>query len=241
MPQKTSQLLGLSATELPAGIFTALGEGGPGRDPLGVLATLLTRRQTGAYGKNLVDIAKSPRQFVANDPYTAAQIANPAFGRKVYGKRYDELLNKFENPQNLIPVLKQHGGAVEFRGQALLGNRRPGDIMFDPKGNFYFNKKPEAQKALLNKLSLAAPADAPAVDQPPQVGVTTPPPGVLQTLSSALGFNPAAEEEDKRSLSQQLLDATKGQIIQQMFSTNEFPFSLNPLGLQLPTGFTGES
>jgi len=234
MPPRTSQLLGLSPTEVPAGIFTALGEGGPGRDPLGVLATLLTRRQTGAYGKNLVDIAKARNQFVANDPYTAAQIANPAFGRKVYGKRYDELLNKFENPQNLIPVLKQHGGAVEFRGQTLLGNRRPGDVMFDPKGNFYFNKKPEAQKAILNKLSLGLPADT----TQPQVGVASPPPGVLQTLSSALGFNPAAEEDDKLTLSQQFLNAAKNQVMQQMFSTNQFPFDLsNPLSI---SSFTGE-
>jgi len=161
MAPKTSQLLGLSSPELYAAAFTALGEAGPGQDPYGVFSTILSRKQTGKYGKNIVDIVKAPSQFVANDPYSASQVADPSFGRKVYGSRYDQMLQKFEDPSKLRPVLEKHGGALQFRGQSLLKNKRPEDVMFDPRGNFYFAKDPKAAKSLLEKLG-GAPGRPPA-------------------------------------------------------------------------------
>ena len=210
MAPKTSQLLGISPTEIAAGVFTSLGEGGPGRDPLAVFSTLLARKQTGKYGsKYLVDIAKAPGQFVANDSYTAAQIANPDFGRKVYGKRYDQTLQQFENPQNLIPILQQHGGALQFRGQSLLKNRQANDVMFDPKGNYYFDKNPEAQKTLLAKLSSGQ------FTQPP--GALPPVPGVGATLSGALGQDVTQAREEPQSIAQRLANQARTAVIQNMF------------------------
>jgi hypothetical protein len=82
-------------------------------------------KQTGKYGKNIVDIVKAPSQFVANNPYSASQVTDPSFGRKVYGSRYDQMLQKFEDPSQLRPVLEKHGGALQFRGQSLLKNKDP--------------------------------------------------------------------------------------------------------------------
>lgn len=166
MAPRTSQLLGLSPPELNAATFTALGEAGPGLDPFAVLATILTRKQTGKYGKDVVGIVKAPSQFVANDPYSTAQVTDPKFGRKIYGARYDQMLQKFEDPSQLIPILQKHGGALQFRGQSLLKNKRPEDVMFDPRGNYYFGKDPKAQQALLTRLQSGLTSTPPA---PPPV------------------------------------------------------------------------
>lgn len=174
MAPRTSQLLGLSNPELYAATFTALGEAGPGLDPFGVFSTILTRKQTGKYGKDIVGIVKAPSQFVANDPYSTAQVTDPKFGRKIYGSRYDQMLQKLEDPSQLIPILQKHGGALEFRGQSLLKNKRPEDVMFDPGGNYYFGKDPKAQQALLNRLQSGSGFAPPAPTLPPATATATP-------------------------------------------------------------------
>ena len=172
MAPRTSQLLGLSNPELYAATFTALGEAGPGLDPFGVFSTILSRKQTGKYGKDVVGIVKAPSQFVANDPYSAAQVTDPKFGRKIYGSRYDQLLQKFEDPTQLIPVLQKHGGALQFRGQSLLKNKRPEDAMFDPRGNYYFAKNPKAQQSLLQRLQSGSDASLPPAPALPSASST---------------------------------------------------------------------
>ena len=173
MAPRTSQLLGLSNPELYAATFTALGEAGPGLDPFGVFSTILTRKQTGKYGKDVVGIVKAPSQFVANDPYSTAQVTDPKFGRKIYGSRYDQMLQKLEDPSQLIPILQKHGGALQFRGQSLLKNKRPEDVMFDPRGNYYFGRDTKAQQTLLNRLQSGL-SSAPSAPPLPPATATTP-------------------------------------------------------------------
>ena len=132
-----SQLFGLSPSEHAAATFTSLGEAGPGRDLYGPYATLLNRKLQS--NSSLVNLASAPGQFVANAGRTAAQISDPSFGRKVYGSRYDQAYNSLNDPSQVAPVYNQLNGATSFRGQALLKNRKSGDVMLDPKGNFYFD------------------------------------------------------------------------------------------------------
>jgi hypothetical protein len=146
----TSQILGLTPHEKSAAIFTALGEAGPGRDPLGVLQTVLARKfKTGG---NVAQIVKAPNQFVANNPYKLEQITDPAYGQKVYGSRYKQVEQMLEDPMQMAQGFQVGQGATQFRGQALLQNKQKGDIMFDPKGNFYFQTNPGLAKTLSERL-----------------------------------------------------------------------------------------
>ena len=166
----TASLFGLTPQEHAAAVFTALGEAGPGKDLYGPYSTLLNRKLSGGYGKDIVRIATAPQQFVANAGMSPAQIADPNFGRKVYGKRYDEAYNALNDPNKLAPVFNQLKGATSFRGQALLKNKQKGDVMLDPKGNFYFDYKPEVyQKGskLLSSSDTGTPAPGPATQGMP--------------------------------------------------------------------------
>jgi hypothetical protein len=147
----TSQILGLTPQEKAAAIFTTSGEAGPGRDPLGVLQTILTRKFKS--GGNITDLVKAPQQFVANDPYSRAQVMDPAYGSKVHGARYKQIEQMFENPSQMVQAFQTGQGAEQFRGQSLLGNKQKGDVMFDPKGNFYFQTNPGLAKSLSERLS----------------------------------------------------------------------------------------
>ena len=138
----TSQLFGLTPQEQAAATFTSLGEAGPGRDIFGPYVTLLNRRLHGGYGKDIVQMATAPQQFVANARYNPSQVSDPAFGRKVYGSRYDQAYNQLNDPGQVSSVYNQLRGATQFRGQELLGKRKKDDVMLDPKGNFYFDYNP---------------------------------------------------------------------------------------------------
>ena len=145
-----SQLFGLSPAETNALYNTVAGEafqgGKEGKDIAAVTATLLSRRLGGKKwgGPNLVGIAKSPSQFVANDLYTAQQISQPNV-RGFSPEAFQRLINIAEDPSRVGAAFQKSQGSQSFRGQALLGNRKPGnvreggDIMFHPQGNFYFN------------------------------------------------------------------------------------------------------
>jgi len=155
----TSQILGLTPQEKAAAIFTTSGEAGPGRDPLGVLQTILTRKFKS--GGNIADLVKAPQQFVANDPYSRAQVMDPAYGSKVHGARYKQIEQMFENPSQMVQAFQTGQGAEQFRGQSLLGNKKKGDVMFDPKGNFYFQTNPGLAKSLSDRLLKGAGSPTP--------------------------------------------------------------------------------
>ena len=146
----TSEILGLTPQEKAAAVFTAAGEAGPGKDALGVLQTILTRKFKS--GGNVANLVKAPQQFVANDRYSLQQVTNPEYGQKVHGTRYRQIEQMLEDPAQMAQGFQAGQGATQFRGQALLGNKQKGDIMFDPKGNFYFQTNPGLAKTLSEKL-----------------------------------------------------------------------------------------
>jgi len=143
-----SQLFGLSPAETNAYYNTIAGEafqGGQGGDIAGVAQNLLARRLAGNWGgTNMVGIAKSPSQYIANDPYTAEQISQ----RNIRGfspEAFQRLINIAEDPSRVGAAFQKSQGSQSFRGQELLGNRKPGnvraggDMMYEPQGNFFFN------------------------------------------------------------------------------------------------------
>lgn len=147
---KTSEILGLTPQEVYAAAFTASGEAGPGQDLGGVLQTILARRASS--GQNIARLVKAPQQFVANDPYSLQQVTDPNYGRRIHGSRFTQAVSTLENPNLMSAFLQKGQGATQFRGQALLRNKRSDDIMFDPKGNFYFNKQPKVAQDLIMRL-----------------------------------------------------------------------------------------
>lgn len=150
----TSQIFGLTPQEKAAAVFTAAGEAGPGRDALGVLQTILTRKfKTGG---NIANLVKAPQQFVANDRYSLQQVTNPEYGQKVHGARYRQIEQLLEDPAQMAQGFQAGQGATQFRGQALLGAKKKGDIMLDPKGNFYFQTNPGLAKTLSERLLKSA-------------------------------------------------------------------------------------
>jgi hypothetical protein len=166
----TSQIFGLTPQEKAAAVFTAAGEAGPGKDALGVLQTILTRKFKS--GGNIANLVKAPQQFVANDQYSLQQVTNPEYGQKVHGSRYRQIEQMLEDPMQMAQGFQSGQGATQFRGQALLGNKQKGDIMFDPKGNFYFQTNPGLAKTLSDRLMKSAgtvgspQAQAPTQTQP---------------------------------------------------------------------------
>jgi hypothetical protein len=152
----TSQILGLTPQEVNAAAFTASGEAGGGNDLGGVLQTILARRAANPK-LNIVGLVTAPQQFVANDRYNPQQVSDPNFGRKVYGSRYNQAVNTLENPNLMSGFLQAGQGATSFRGQALLKNKRPDDIMFDKSGNFYFDRNPQIANSLIQRLGKPAP------------------------------------------------------------------------------------
>jgi hypothetical protein len=168
----TSQLLGLTPSQKAAAIFTAAGEAGPGKDPLGVLQTILIRKVK--TNGNIADLVKAPQQFVANDPYSLSQVTDPRYGQKVYGAKYKEIEQLFENPSLMADAFRRAKGAEQFRGQSLLKNKQPGDVMFDPKGNFYFQTNPKLANSLAEKLSRFGPqSEVPDQQAKPSVDVAS--------------------------------------------------------------------
>jgi hypothetical protein len=166
----TAELLGLTPQEVNAAAFTASGEGAPGKDIGGVLQTILARKALNPKS-NIVSLVTAPQQFVANAPYSTSQVTDPNYGSKIYGSKYNQALQTLQNPNLMSGYLQAGQGATSFRGQALLGNKHPDDIMFSPNGNFYFDKNPAVANQLIQKLGQPS-----ALSIPNAAGPTAPPP-----------------------------------------------------------------
>jgi hypothetical protein len=166
MPNTTT-LFGLTPQEHSAAVLTSLGEAGPGKDLYAVYSAILNRKLSGGYGKDVTRIVTAPQQFVVNAGLNQAQVADPNFGRKRYGKRYDEAYNALNDPNKLAPVFNQLKGATSFRGQSLLRNKQKNDVMVDPKGNFYFDYKPTVHQKGSKLLSSTG------VNEIPQIATAT--------------------------------------------------------------------
>ena len=168
----TSQILGLTPQEINAAAFTASGEAGGGNDLGGVLQTILARKAANP-NSSIVGLVTAPQQFVANARYSPQQVSDPTFGQKIYGSRYNQAVNTLQNPNLMSGFLQAGQGATSFRGQELLKNKHPDDIMFDKSGNFYFDKNPQIANSLIQKLGKPAPIGLASGTAPATTPATT--------------------------------------------------------------------
>jgi hypothetical protein len=83
-------------------------------------------------------VVSAPGQYEANFKYTPEQLSQENL-RGLSKRDYDRLVSIAENPNLVGGAFQKTGGATSFRGQSLLKNKRPEDIMFEDRGNFYFD------------------------------------------------------------------------------------------------------
>jgi len=144
--------LKLSKEEIAAAVFTAIGEAPTREGRQDVIATLLNRRASLAYGAtNLAELAKQKDQFTANNGYTRAQISDPEFGKKNKGVAvYEQTLNDFLSGDRLIESLKFTKGALEFRGTS--EPVKAGDIQRNASENRFFGFRPKLAQELISQI-----------------------------------------------------------------------------------------
>lgn len=212
-PARTvQQLFGLKPEELNALTVLSGLEGyrAPGSlDPAAVAASTLQRRLSGKWGGvDIRNIATAPGQFEAifGRKINMQQLGDPAFGAKILGGQ-----SEFQRLQSMINdpnIIRSQMGKVGESFRAYSSGPKPGDYVPVPgKSNFYFDRNPDIAKKGLQILG----APGPVVAQQP---APAPQPGVLDTLTSVLGFNPA--QQKSTNLAQQLLEQTKQQLIQKL-------------------------
>ena len=234
----TAELLGLTPQEVNAAAFTASGEAGPGRDLGGVLQTILSRKALNP-NSSIVDLVKRPQQFVANDPYSVNQVVDPNYGSKIYGNRFQQAVQTLQNPNLMAGYLQSGQGATSFRGQALLKNKQAGDTMFDPKGNFYFDRNPTVAAGLIKRLGQPAPLGLPDVaaqqTQSSIPALTAPPPvptEFLNTFVNNLLVKPEKSDDGFGGLTQPIVPSVTAPMLvldpstQRMVSTT--PETMTP-------------
>tara|TARA_R100001510_G_C7583820_1_gene155854 strand:+ start:97 stop:837 length:741 start_codon:yes stop_codon:yes gene_type:complete len=141
MAQTVSQILGFTPAQRAAYLNTIAGEaflGGGGGDIAGVAANLVARKLSPSFSNNMMGVVTAPGQYEANFKYSPEQLAKENL-RGLAQRDYDRLVSIAENPALVGGAFQKTGGATSFRGQALLKNKRPGDVMFEDRGNFYFD------------------------------------------------------------------------------------------------------
>ena len=141
MAQTVSQILGLTPAQRAAYLNTIAGEaflGGQGNDIAGVASNLVARKLSPSFSNNMMGVVSAPGQYEANQYYSPEQLAKENL-RGLSKRDYDRLVSIAENPALVGGAFQKTGGATSFRGQALLKNKRPGDVMFEDRGNFYFD------------------------------------------------------------------------------------------------------
>lgn len=91
VPKAVARAQRLSEQDVNALAFTALTEAGPTpRGKLEVAANLINRSAI-AGNKPIVDIAKAPGQYEGVFGYSRAQVVSAAEGRRIFGRRYDQV------------------------------------------------------------------------------------------------------------------------------------------------------
>ncbi len=141
MAQTVSQRLGLTPAQRAAYLNTIAGEaflGGGGRDIAGVASNLIARQLSPSFSNDMMGVVSAPGQYEANFHYSPEQLAKENL-RGLSKRDYDRLVSIAENPELVGSAFQKTGGATSFRGQALLKNKLPGDVMFEDQGNFYFD------------------------------------------------------------------------------------------------------
>jgi len=154
MSNTVSQRLGFTPAQRAAYLNTIAGEaflGGKGGDIAGVASNLVARQLSPSYSNNMMGVVSAPGQYEANFKYTPEQLSQENL-RGLSKRDYDRLVSIAENPNLVGGAFQKTGGATSFRGQSLLKNKRPEDIMFEDRGNFYFD--PVSQEIQSKGISL---------------------------------------------------------------------------------------
>jgi hypothetical protein len=96
-------------------------------DEFGVAANVLTRLQSGKYGKSIGEIIRAKGQY--EGVYS---------GNSSYSPKIEARLKSPEGQKKIQEYFSQLDGRTEFKGQTMLHNRvKNEDPMFSPGGNFY--------------------------------------------------------------------------------------------------------
>ena len=156
-------------------------------DEYGVAAAVLNRVADPRYPDTIMGVGTAPGQFEA--VFKGLAKRDPALAKKLK-----------QNSGKIIAALKKLNGRTDFKGQSMLKFKGDGDVMFDPKGNFFHyaeqqaksdpppTNPPEHWKELLGTLS-AGGSDSEArlqtEDNSEQAAVLQTPSGQGPTSSSA--------------------------------------------------------
>lgn len=250
MGKTVSQLLGLSPEETNAYLNTIAGEaylGGQGRDIAGVAANLIARRMSGQWGgTNLVDIAKSPGQYEANFTIPRAELVLPN-ARRLKTSDMQRIASIAENPQLVGSAYARSGGAQSFRGQALLKNRKEGDVMYEDRGNFYFNPLSADAYEKGAKYFQSAGAFDPSLVQGYNFSAAQQPtskPKSEQPTTDTTTTTTTNKSDSKKKISQNYLQQYLGQmlsqpsLIQRLIQQDMTQGLMNPQLPQMPTSLS---
>ena len=156
-------------------------------DEYGVAAAVLNRVADPRYPDTIMGVGTAPGQFEA--VFKGLAKRDPALAKKLK-----------QNSGKIIAALKKLNGRTDFKGQTMLKFKGDGDVMFDPRGNFFHyaeqqaksdpppTNPPEHWKELLGTLS-AGGSDSEArlqtEDNSEQAAVLQTPSGQGPTSSSA--------------------------------------------------------
>lgn len=141
MSPKVSEILKFTPEQRAAYLNTIAGEaylGGKGGDIAGVASNLIARQLSPNFSNDMMGVVTAPGQYEANFKYSPEQLAQENL-RGLSKRDYQRVVDIAENPNLVGGAFQQTGGATSFRGQSLLKNRQPQDVMFEDKGNFYFD------------------------------------------------------------------------------------------------------
>ena len=136
-----SEILKFTPEQRAAYLNTIAGEaylGGQGRDIAGVASNLIARQLSPNFPNEMMGVVTAPGQYEANFKYSPEQLSAENL-RGLSERDQQRLIEIAENPNLVGGAFQKTGGATSFRGQALLDNKLPQDVMFEDKGNFYFD------------------------------------------------------------------------------------------------------
>ena len=101
-------------------------------DEYGVAAAVLNRVADPRYPNTIMGVGTAPGQFEA--VFKGLAKRDPALAKKLK-----------QNSGKIIAALKKLNGRTDFKGQSMLKFKGDGDVMFDPKGNFFHYAEQQAK------------------------------------------------------------------------------------------------
>ena len=101
-------------------------------DEYGVAAAVLNRVADPRYPDTIMGVGTAPGQFEA--VFKGLAKRDPALAKKLK-----------QNSGKIIAALKKLNGRTDFKGQSMLKFKGDGDVMFDPRGNFFHYAEQQAK------------------------------------------------------------------------------------------------